>query len=313
MPSPAVIYDFKSPKISSFEFADGRSFYCAFTLNKKRFGSVRQCKLMHQLLYSILHKIGICNKDIISSIHSPLTKKELKELPLIDGISSQAWLYLKGKWRLKILEQRILKLKEEEENAKAKGTVYKQDDTKIDPVFLHHLWSQIVDLVKTLCSAAHIRIVDDRTDHAEQAKSKRKAYNDAIKNFGTKQLSLEKSRKTMTVKQQKVYRPKGVTTITSDDLKYNKLKNIGDRSALKNSRSFVPMGEEGGTETIRNEYKMKNWIDRGGMIGRYFGCLPFTFLFFFSVFFPSFPFLSSCHFLFIYSHIRDTNWPKPIS
>ena len=56
--SQTITYDFKSPKISTFELADGRSFYAAFTLNKKQFGTVRQCKLMHQLLYSILYQIG---------------------------------------------------------------------------------------------------------------------------------------------------------------------------------------------------------------------------------------------------------------
>jgi hypothetical protein len=36
--SQTITYDFKSPKISTFELADGRSFYAAFTLNKKQFG-----------------------------------------------------------------------------------------------------------------------------------------------------------------------------------------------------------------------------------------------------------------------------------
>ena len=103
---PNKLYDFKSPKIATFELENGNSHYCAFTLNKKKFGTVRQCQLMHQLLYSILFKIGVRNSDVVSSKHNPLTPSELLELPRVDGVSSQAWLYMKGRWRLKILEHR---------------------------------------------------------------------------------------------------------------------------------------------------------------------------------------------------------------
>ena len=46
----ANLHDFKVPKISSFELEDGRSFYAAFTVSRKAFGTLEQCKIMQQLL-----------------------------------------------------------------------------------------------------------------------------------------------------------------------------------------------------------------------------------------------------------------------
>ena len=37
---------------------------------------------------------------------------------------------------------------------------------------------------------------------------------------------------------------------------------------LVDSTDWSPMKEEGGTETVRHEQKMRNWLRRGGMIGK---------------------------------------------
>ena len=256
------VYDFKSPKISTFELADGRSYYSAFTLNKKQFGTIRQCKLMHQLLYSILHQLGIRNSDIVTSLHDPLTRNELDELPQVDGLSSQAWLYMKGKWRLKILEQRRIKAKEEALavlNNKATHLKNPADQTKIDPQFLHHLWTQIVKFSKPLCSKRDLDFVDQKRKQAEKAKRKRagsdsgngsssssssssasSSSSSSSSSFSSsssasypaqkKGAKIGRPKKAHTVSQKnkprKIYRPKGVTVITAADLNLVNLRNM---------------------------------------------------------------------------------------
>jgi hypothetical protein len=245
---PGKLYDFKSPKIATFELENGRSHYCAFTLNKKQFGTVRQCQLMHQLLYAILFNIGVRNSDVLTSKHDPLTPSELLELPLVDGVSSQAWLYMKGRWRLKILEHRKEKLflklkeqegegeKEEEEDRPNAGQLYTGPRAGATPMdtnqkrgskivsiadengdFLHHLWTQIVELSKPMCSTADIALVDEKRRQAAKASSKRKAYNNAM-GIVSNSNHQKKSDHPNDKKRRKIYRPRGVTVITGNFL-----------------------------------------------------------------------------------------------
>lgn len=236
---PNKLYDFKSPKIATFELENGNSHYCAFTLNKKKFGTVRQCQLMHQLLYAILFKIGVRNSDVVSSKHNPLTPSELLELPRVDGVSSQAWLYMKGRWRLKILEHRrekyYLRLQQQgvgrglvgQEEGHASGIPQRQP-TIVDESgdFLHHLWTQIVVLSKPMCSAADIALVDAKRKQAAKANSRRKAYNNAMGVLSHSN-NPKKSDNHNDKKRRKIYRPRGVTVITAADLGMVNLRDMG--------------------------------------------------------------------------------------
>ena len=161
MPSPAMVsrmemadlvhlHDFKVPKISSFELEDGRSFYAAFTVSRRGFGTLQQCQLMQQLLYSILYSVGIRNEEIIKSPHAPLTKAELRKLPCIGTVSAQAWLLSKARWRLKILNSR-LKMKAGKNKgagaSKSPASKFTKVNSrsipqKIDPSLMKHVWQK---------------------------------------------------------------------------------------------------------------------------------------------------------------------------
>lgn len=180
----ANLHDFKVPKISSFELEDGRSFYAAFTVSRKAFGTLEQCKIMQQLLYSILYSVGIRNEEISTSPHDPLTRLDLRELPSIGGISAQAWLLSKARWRLKILSQRL--------DAKAQGTAgvgtgaggevslpktkaatskgcNRTIPQKIDPSLMRHVWQEIVFATEPLVSKRDLELLNQQQYKSSRA------------------------------------------------------------------------------------------------------------------------------------------------
>jgi hypothetical protein len=187
----AKLHDFKVPKISSFELEDGRSFYAAFTVSRKGFGTLKQCQIMQQLLYSILYSVGIRNEEIRVSPHDAPTRTSLRDLPSVGGISAQAWLLSKARWRLKILNQRL--------DAKASGSSVtgggaaagaggtgRSSSTsspaaskgcnrtipqKIDPSLMKHVWQEIVLGTEPLVSKRDMKLLNQRQEKS-QAKKK---------------------------------------------------------------------------------------------------------------------------------------------
>lgn len=71
---------------------------------------------------------GIRNIDVVASMHDPLTASEFSELPKVDGISSQSWLYMKAEWRLSILKYREAKAETTAGRTSLQGVVEAKDD-----------------------------------------------------------------------------------------------------------------------------------------------------------------------------------------
>tara|TARA_B100000780_G_C21084515_1_gene436856 strand:+ start:370 stop:918 length:549 start_codon:yes stop_codon:yes gene_type:complete len=159
--APGVLCDFKSPKISIFEMQDGNTYTASFTLHKKNFGTIMQCKIMHQFLYSILFKIGIRNVDIVTSKHDPLTKQELLELPQVDDMSTPAWLYMKSQWRLKILQRNQNTSSSSSSSSTSTALSYNSSQLN-DSTFLLYLWSEISKQTHIMCSRKDLEIITAR-------------------------------------------------------------------------------------------------------------------------------------------------------
>jgi hypothetical protein len=281
------LYDFKSPKISTFELSSGATYCAAFTLHKKHFGTVRQCKLMHQLLYHVLYEIGIRNLDVVTSRHEKLTNSELNELPQFGGMTSQAWLHWKATWRLKILKGRTEKyLAQQQDNSSSEyGTNTTNGDAlenskQVDDefTFLEQLWGEIANKTLPLCSKTDLELIEARKTKTGGSKRKRKQPGNVSKTASShdhesryyhngsvvgmkgsssssssgggsggsvlhKKAKLGRSNKTTEVKsmskKRKIYRPKGVTVITAEDLNVDPLSVIGRKMVTDNNTEYV--------------------------------------------------------------------------
>lgn len=104
-----VIHDLVLPKTNSTYLSDGSTIAGHVAFMRKDFGTFHQCEIMRRLVCSILHRLGIRNKEFCEYAQPP-TPAELNELPLVNGIPAPVWLHKRAARRVKYLKAKASKL-----------------------------------------------------------------------------------------------------------------------------------------------------------------------------------------------------------